>query len=156
MRYEIIYLVGGSQEANLEEIKKTVEKVITDFSGVWEEKEWTESKKLAYKIKKDNQGTYVARRFGLEEKTNIVEMKKQLSLLPEVLRFMISKTDDLPENYPGEIVEKKDAEKQPAKIGEEEKEPKKETPKEELVSEEKDVKMKEEDIDKKLEEILNI
>lgn len=169
MRYELIYLIGASEEANIESIKQEVEKIVSDFGGNWEEKEWTEKKRLAYKIGKDYQGTYIAKRFSLEEKDNMTEINTQIKLLaPRVLRFMISRTDDLPEL--GESMEsnkkesrdkeaetnvetKVEAKKEEAPAEKEEKVIKEKT-EEESKKEEK--KESQEDIDKKLEEILNI
>lgn len=158
MRYEIIYLIGASEEANLEKIGKEVEKIITDFSGVFEEKEWTEKRRLAYQINKDFQGTYIAKRFELEKKENLAEINNQLRLLSSVLRFMITKTDDLPELDEMEKREEKDFQRPvPAdKKAERKASPSKEIESEKKAKEAPVRKDSSEDIDKQLEEVLNI
>lgn len=170
MRYELIYLIGASEEANLEQIKKDVEKVITDFSGVFEEKEWTEKRKMAYQIGKDYQGTYFAKRFELENKESLAEINNQLRLLTQVSRFMIMKTDDIPEfdelekklarekraTQENTSREEKNQKEVPAKKAEAEKVEKAENKTVSSQEEPEKDQSTSEDIDKKLEEILNI
>jgi len=97
MTYELFYLIGTSQEAEIPEIKKEVESTVTAVGGVFQEKETTEKRRLSYKIKHENHGTYICRRFDLEEAEKISEITKNLNLNAKLLRFLISKTDDLPE-----------------------------------------------------------
>lgn len=194
MQYELLYLIGASQEAQTPEIKKEVEEAVTASEGVFQEKETVEKRRLSYKIKHENHGVYFCRRFELEEAEKIAEITKNLNLNTRILRFLISRTDDLPELKskeerieeaakrdknkdrkeirpetkkvsPAEKEESTPAQKQadekPAeKIAEKKEEPADETPKdEEKEIEEKSVeetKQSDEDIDKKLEEILNI
>lgn len=180
MQYELFYLVGVSKEAQLPEIKKEVETTVETAGGKFLEKETLEKRRLSYKIKHENHGIYLCRRFELEEIENISEIIKNLNLNIGVLRFLISKTDELPalksKEERMEDAAKRDNRKEqkeikpetkksaPAKKEEKAVEEKaevkseveeKEKTKEELVSA-KDTTDKGEDIDKKLEEILNI
>lgn len=97
MQYEIFYLIGASKEAQLEAIKSQVEDIVKEGGGIFLEKEVIEKRKLAYQIKHESHGFYLARRFDLEEREKLQEINKKLNLYPEVLRFILSKACDLPE-----------------------------------------------------------
>lgn len=108
MKYEICYLVGESNEAKLAEIKAGAEKIVSEEGGVFEGIETQDRRKLAYKVQKDVRGIYVTRRFELPEteeieKNPIGEMTKKLNLFGGVLRFLIIKADKLPELKQREI-----------------------------------------------------
>ena len=180
MRYELFYLVGVSKELELEKIKQEVDEIVTSHGGVFEEKITEEKRRMAYKIKKDTHGIYIAKRFSLEDTTHIGEIINKLNLNPGVLRFIVSDASELPELKTKEermeqeekrnVTEAMQREKQA--VIEKEKIMQKESalssanakPVEEkaVVSEEKsepEEKAKQEtaqDLDKKLEEILNI
>jgi ribosomal protein S6 len=169
MLYELFYLVGVSKEAELPKIKPEIQKIITGEGGVFEEKEVVEKRKLAYKVGRETHGFYVAHRFNLEETEKFSAINKKLGLYPGILRFIISRTEDLPELTTREERKEKEAAKikfipkkkeieSPAtktetKVREEKAAPaepvetEKETPKTEV---------SQDDIDKKLEELLNI
>ncbi|MCX6763531.1 MAG: 30S ribosomal protein S6 [Candidatus Moranbacteria bacterium] len=154
MLYELFYLVGMSQEAELPTIKTEVNEIIVSEGGVFEEKEVIEKRRLAYKIKQEVQGLYIARRFSLEDPEKIEAIRKQLNLYGRILRFLISRTDDLPELTSRE--ERKQAETKAAGARREiisavEKKTKPENTEKRLEKKESG-----DDIDKKLEEILNI
>ena len=159
MRYELFYLIGASQEAEMEKIKKAVYEIITSNGGVFEEKETLEKRRLSYKIKKETHGIYIARRFELEKTENFKEINSKLNLENRVLRFIISRANELPELKSKEerIGETKDKEKrkeirkkEQTKENKEESLPTSDLPKKQAKTEAK------EDIDTKLEEILNI
>lgn len=108
MKYEICYLVGESNDPRLAEIKAGVEKIITDETGTFSGIETMDRRKLAYKVEKDIRGMFVTRRFELPEqedadKNPINEMTKKLNLYADVLRFLIIKADKLPELKQREI-----------------------------------------------------
>jgi ribosomal protein S6 len=167
MRYELFYLVGVSKEAELDKIKTEVDEIVQSYGGVFEEKMTQEKRKMAYKIKKDTHGIYVAKRFSLEEPSNVPEIINKLNLNPGVLRFIISDASELPElktkeerieqeEKRGEVEKMREAKKEAAEL---EKNPvKKEeaTPIAPKTPEEETQKAEDaEAIDKKLEEILN-
>ncbi|MDR3559341.1 MAG: 30S ribosomal protein S6 [Candidatus Pacebacteria bacterium] len=185
MRYELFYLISGSKEAEVEKVKAEIKKLVTEAGGVFEEKETQEKRKLAYKIKHDTHGVYVASRFELENAESLNDISSKLNLNGGVLRFLLSRASELPElktkeerinealqkeSAPQRRKEEKTAkEKAPTEVKPIEK--KKETveaaPKEKPAAEtlqeeapeeksEEDQKKQNEDIDKKLEEILNI
>lgn len=164
MRYEIFYLIGASKEAEAEKIKGEVKELISSLGGVFEEKETQERRKLAYKIKQELQGIYIAQRFELEDIENIKEINRRMNLNHSVLRFIMSRADELPELKSKEerILE---AEKRISASIETKKEPalKKEITasaqseeKKKTISKEEKKITKLENIDDKLEEILNI
>jgi small subunit ribosomal protein S6 len=97
MQYEILYLIGATKESELEKIKTQVETIVKTEGGIFLEKEILEKRKLAYQIKHESHGFYLARRFDLEEKEKLQEINKKLNLYPEVLRFILSRAEDLPE-----------------------------------------------------------
>ncbi len=97
MQYEIFYLIVASKEPELERIKAQVEKIIQSLEGKFLEKEVIEKRKLAYPVRHENYGFYLARRFELEKKESLLEINKKINLYPEVSRFIISRAAELPE-----------------------------------------------------------
>jgi len=154
MQYELFYLVGSSKEADLETIKKEVSEIVTSEEGVFEEKQVNEKRKMAYKVQHETHGTYVAQRFNLEDPEKLQEINKKLNLYNKVLRFMVSKTSDLPE-----MLSREEREALKSKVAEARPMEKKAEPKREELhkpEEKRETNPTEDDIDKKLEEILNI
>lgn len=157
MTYELFYLVAGSKENELGKIKDAVKKIVAEEGGVFEVKETTEKRRLAYQIKHETHGIYSAQRFNLEDTEKFRTINRRLNLYPEVLRFLLSRSDELPELQTREerISASVKQEQRKVKFSE----PKKDPVKEKSVKGESasDVKpAKDEDIDKQLEEILNI
>lgn len=107
VEYELFYLVGETKEAELPHIKEAVAKMVTDEGGVFLAPETEEKRKLAYMVKKETRGIYIARRFTLpdhdeqdQETVEIHPMNKinrALMLSKDVLRFLILRADELPE-----------------------------------------------------------
>lgn len=149
MQYELFYLVAGSKEKELGKIKEAVKKIVAEEGGVFETKETTEKRRLAYSVKHETFGVYNALRFSLEDKDRFRVINKRMNLNPEVLRFIITRTDELPELMSREeriaASEQAVRRERQAEVKKIVPEPKKES--------KPAVK---EDIDKKLEEILNI
>lgn len=164
MQYELFYLVGANKEGELEAIKKEVSEIVTLEGGVFKEKQTEEKRKLSYEVKHQTHGIYIAQRFDLEDPTKVQEINRKLNLYVNILRFIISKADELPELLSKEERKAKSASAESQQKAFEKKEVKEETqekkfeaPKKEAGAEEKNITAKEEDdIDKKLEELLNI
>jgi len=162
MQYELFYLIGSSKEGELETIKKEVAEIVTAEGGAFLEKQTEEKRKLSYEVKHETHGIYIAQRFELEDPTQIQEINRKLNLHTGVLRFIISKADELPELLSKEERKAKaSTENQVKPIVKKEAAPvKKEEPaevkKEEVILEKETKKEADEDIDKKLEELLNI
>lgn len=178
--YELFYLVGESKESQLDRIKGEVEALVVAEGGSFVEGEKSEKRKLAYPVRKEIRGTYIAKRFMLADKNAreesvekgeenpISRMTRQINLYRDVLRFIIIRADELPP-----LVEKEGAAKVMDDMVKEEKKQKAEVvqkparkpkavsapkvEKEAKVAEEKEAPaLDEADIDKKLEEVLNL
>lgn len=170
MRYEILYLIGGSKEAEMEKIKGEVKELVSSLGGVFEEKETVEKRKTAYQIKQETHGIYIATRFELPETENINEISRKMNLNNNIMRFIISRADELPELKSKEErireaerrstvpAEKPEAKKEAVPQKETAKTAPKEETKEEVPAQPQEEKKitKLENIDDKLEEILNI
>lgn len=171
MQYELFYLVGASKESELDNIKKEVQAIVTEQGGVFSEKETQEKRRLSYMVKKENHGIYIARRFELEETQNLQEIIAKLNLNSNILRFVLSKANELPalqskEERMNEVAKKESNQKmreatKPAAKKEEA--PVKKVAEEKIIEkpveeklEKESGKLTDDDIDKKLEEILNI
>ncbi|MEF3692366.1 MAG: 30S ribosomal protein S6 [Candidatus Moraniibacteriota bacterium] len=106
MEYEICYLIGESKEADLEKIRPEIEGIITKHKGVFSEGEFLRKRRMAYEIKGEKRGTYVARRFTIPSKDEreelypdydiMGEINKELRFNQNLLRYILIKTDDLP------------------------------------------------------------
>jgi ribosomal protein S6 len=161
MRYELFYLIGASREADTDKIKEEVSKIVTEAGATFEEKETLEKRKMSYQIKHETHGIYIAQRFELDSE-KIQEVSTKINLHPGVLRFIISRADEMPELRSKEE-RISDANAKPIQREEKPVEKKREKKKEEKPTvEEKpeetiaEKAKKDDDIDKKLEEILNI
>ncbi len=103
MQYELFYLIGERQEANLAEIREEISKMLVSEKATLLDPEVTEKRKLAYEIKHQNKGTYVTRRFELPEdlaseaESGIQSITRKLNLNSNVLRSIIVKASELPE-----------------------------------------------------------
>lgn len=159
MEYELFYLVGQNSEDKLDEIRTEIGKIFSEEGAKFQEMEVINKRKLSYEIKHQQKGTYITRRFNLptndywsgndsENQGNdaLQRITRKLNLYPDLMRFLIVKADELPE------LKQKETES-----------PKKEITRNERKSKpfvkndaKKETKKDEENIDKKLEEILNI
>ncbi|HBI50850.1 MAG TPA: hypothetical protein DEA89_04030 [Candidatus Moranbacteria bacterium] len=109
MQYELFYLIGERQEASLPAIKEGVNAILALEKATMVGEELSEKRKLAYEIKHQNKGTYITRRFELpeidfwadeangEKEFGIQAITNKLNLNVDVLRFLIVKTQDLPD-----------------------------------------------------------
>jgi ribosomal protein S6 len=114
VEYELFYLVGESKEAELPTIREEVEKIVKQFGGEFLSAETSEKRTLAYAVRKEKRGTYIARRFTIAARGDepfvevkgdpkdhpIVAMTKQLQLFSDIFRFFILRADELPELAP--------------------------------------------------------
>lgn len=120
MEYEICYLIGESKEADLDKIRPGVEDIIKKHKGTFLEGEFVKKRRLAYEIKNEKRGTYVARRFSIPSKDEreenfpdydiMGEINKELRFNQDILRYMLVKTDDLPSLKELELAEEKNRE----------------------------------------------
>ena len=117
IEYELFFLVGESQESQKSAIAERVVAIVQENGGTFLEPITEEKRKLAYEIKGESRGTFIARRFTLpsvderpeevsEELHPLETINRQLQLDRGVLRFIIVRADTLPELKPIERVEK--------------------------------------------------
>ena len=113
MEYELLYLVGESKDAELPKIREDVATIVREVGGEFLPAETEEKRSLAYEIRKERRGTYIARRFTLptrgddpfvedaESKENAIDtITRKLKLYPGVLRALILRAEKLPELKP--------------------------------------------------------
>lgn len=105
--YEILFLIGQNEESRLKELESEVEKIITSIGGKFSEDRWQDGRKLAYPIKHQMRGTYIARRFEMSKQDiwaketqekqpdPTAEATKKLNLLDSILRFTIVRAEGL-------------------------------------------------------------
>lgn len=110
IEYELFYLVGETKESELPRIKEAVEALVKAEGGVFLAPETEEKRKLAYEVKKEIRGIYIARRFTLPDADEVDTMGREegaqhplsrinraLTLSHDVLRFIVIRAEDLPE-----------------------------------------------------------
>jgi ribosomal protein S6 len=81
--YELVVLLPSKEEE--EKIKKT----ITDNKGKIIKEEFLSEKSLAYPIKKHNQALYYSYTFSLEEKKNVLNLRKELNFNDKIIRYLL-------------------------------------------------------------------
>ena len=138
--YELLYLVPATYtEEELVPIKERVKDLIKKFEGEITAEDSFGKKKLAYPIKANHQGYYLLYEFDLDGQ-NLKELDRSLKLANEVLRhIIISRKPRVAAQVKVAVEPAK-----PAKV---------EPPSEKRVEREKG-KIKLEDLDEKLDEIL--
>ena len=109
--YELEYVIGETKEAELPRINADVEALLVGEGASFLPGETMDKRKLAYAIKKEIRGTYIARRFTVpqeeealaeelakrkDESDFIARVTKKLNLSKDVLRFLMLRADDLP------------------------------------------------------------
>ncbi len=163
--YELLYIIPGSlPEAEVPQNIAKVSALLAEFGAQVESQEELGLRKLAYKIKQEKQGFYVCVVFEMAKKM-LPQLNAKLGLLPEVLRFLVIKTKKITaaDKAQAAAVQEKIKAKKTEKIKKElaaqeateakEKEEIKKTPA--PVAPPKDGKVSMEDLDKKLDEILD-
>lgn len=112
MQYELFFLVGESKEPKLDNIKEDMKSTVTREGGIFQEPQISEKRKMAYRVKGEIRGTYVAERFDLPEKDSdenkgvnkIQNITKKMNLNQDVLRFIIVNARELPELKPHKAI----------------------------------------------------
>jgi len=138
--YELLYLVPAKfTDEEIEQAKNLVKELITKHGGNITLEDSLGKKKLAYPIKKILQGAYLLIEFDIEGE-NLKKFNEDLRLEPKILRHQVIKKAISTPSFVDITKELIDAE--PAKVEKEEKK----------VEDKKKVKI--EDLDKKLDEIL--
>lgn len=158
--YELLYLVSGNfTEAELTPIREKVLNYIKKYEGEISFEDSFGKKKLAYPIKIDHQGYYLIAEFNLDG-AKLKDLEKDVSLTNEVLRHMVVKKKlpksgtapkptlnmDIEPRHEDRGSRHKPAHKPVSKPAE--------MPKVEIKPEEEKDKLKLENLDEKLDEIL--
>ncbi|MDZ7798746.1 MAG: 30S ribosomal protein S6 [Patescibacteria group bacterium] len=87
--YELLYIVSGKiAEDEQKNITNQVESLIKKLEGNLTLSESLGKKKLAYPIKKNDHGSYYVNEFDMEE-NKLKELEKNLKLINEIIRFLI-------------------------------------------------------------------
>jgi ribosomal protein S6 len=114
IEYELLYLVAESKEVDLARIKEEVKTIVEGEGGTYAGVEKLEKRKLAYAIKRETRGTYIAQRFTTPDKNDreasveagepsiLGRINHKVTLYRDVLRFIIVRADDLPPLIPEE------------------------------------------------------
>ena len=164
-RYELMYIIPTVfDEDKIKEIIKNTSSQIKSAGGVVIKEEDLGHKKLAYRINQQHTGHYVLLEFDLA-KDKLGSIEKKLRLSDEILRFLIAKI--IPKTEEDLAKEKEVAKKIEAKekekivkeiedIKKKDKEEEKPAPEVKLPEDKKeDKRVSLEDLDKKLDEILD-
>jgi ribosomal protein S6 len=114
IEYELLYLIAESKEIDLARIREEIKAIVEAEGGTYIGAEKLEKRKLAYAVKREVRGTYIAQRFttldrnareeSIEagEPSVIGRINRKLTLYRDVLRFIIVRADDLPSLAPEE------------------------------------------------------
>lgn len=104
--YELFYLIGETRKGDFRTIDQEVRAIVATHGGTWKDKQVTEERRLAYPIKHERRGLYVAERFTLPDADDrdgtdlpdnpVAAMSRELGLHAGVLRFIIVDAADLP------------------------------------------------------------
>lgn len=87
-KYETVIIIGGN---TTEEERKTVINKVKDYiskNGILEETEELGLKRLAYEVKKQNQGYYYVINFELKSE-DIYELERIYRITDEILKFIV-------------------------------------------------------------------
>lgn len=118
--YELFYLVGETKEAELPRIREEVEALVKEKGGEFLAAETSDKRRLAYEIKGETRGFYIARRFTLPDRNELVGaeleakiaegdaiayLTKKLALSKDILRVLFLRAEELPELKPIERTE---------------------------------------------------
>jgi small subunit ribosomal protein S6 len=106
--YELVALLHPDLEIDLDKPLKKIEKIITDLGGkILKTDNWGK-RKLAYPIKKQDFAVYFYYDLELKPET-IDKLDKTLNITEEVIRHLVSKHEEFPEE------ESKDSDKEDKK-----------------------------------------
>ncbi|MFA6255324.1 MAG: 30S ribosomal protein S6 [Patescibacteria group bacterium] len=145
--YELLYLVGANYtDEELMPIKEKVKELLKKFGGEITLEDSLGKKKLAYPIKGNHQGYYLLMEFNIDG-AKLKELNQNLKLTSEVLRHVVvSRKIETPSLLKTTAAKLKTAEQKEREV--------KITPEEERKTEPEKGKIKLEDLDQRLDEIL--
>jgi small subunit ribosomal protein S6 len=96
MEYELLFFTSVSNEDNMDSIKREIVQILEGL-GAKPAGDFTDigKRKLAYPIKRNTHAFFSFVRFTLDEKQNIPEIEKRLSLFDKVIRHIIVRADEI-------------------------------------------------------------
>ena len=94
MKYETMFIVKSDLSSEKKEVLfKDIADIITKNDGkVINQKIWADKAKLAFSIKKQEEGTYYLMQFDINP-LNITKLKQLWRLNEDILRFLILRMD---------------------------------------------------------------
>ncbi len=114
IEYELLYLIAESKEVDLTRIREEVKAIVEAEGGTYTGAEKLEKRKLAYAIKREVRGTYIAQRFTTPDRNDrevsveagepsiLGRINHKLTLYRDVLRFITVRAENLPALLPEE------------------------------------------------------
>ena len=154
MNYELSFIIGANvPETEHQAVQKDILSYLDKVGAkVIKEAHSMGRRKLAYPIKKQKHGFYVFLEFSLEDKAGLKQLDGQLKLNNNLLRYLVIKKDPAASKD-----EQKQAARRPASAAKAKPEMGESKPTKEVkpVVKEEKVKIDLDDIDKKLDELLD-
>jgi small subunit ribosomal protein S6 len=96
-KYEIVYLLSSElEEKKIESLKSEIKKIIEKNEGKISQEKELGKRKLAYKIGPNYYALYCFLTFEVE-KEKVKFLNRDLGLLPDILRFLITDFAEFPE-----------------------------------------------------------
>ena len=109
MNYELNFLVLQSKTEQLPEIKEEVKKILENYQAKITDELHYKKRKLAYEIQHEHYGFYTVYRFDLDDGEKIKEIIRELNLNDKVARYVLVRSDELPE-LPHDLIQPKKTE----------------------------------------------
>lgn len=96
MEYELLFFASLANEERIPEIKREIEEAIAKFGGkISADFSDIGKRKLAYPIKKQTHAFFSFCRFALDEKENLAELNRRLTLNEKIMRHLIVRADEV-------------------------------------------------------------
>ncbi len=92
--YDLLYIIPApNTKEDVKQINQNIKEKIKNLKGIIVKEKNLGNKKLAYPIEKKDKGFYISIQFKLD-RSNLKEIKNQLSSSSNILRHMITKTSE--------------------------------------------------------------
>ena len=93
-KYELVYIVRPDiEEGDLEGVTAKIGQLVTGSGGELAQLDSWGLRRLAYRIRKFREGYYVLAKVNLEP-TGLVELRRGLALMEEVIRYLLVRVDE--------------------------------------------------------------
>jgi small subunit ribosomal protein S6 len=96
MEYEINFLVLQSHTETVDKLRDKVKSLIKEHEGTTTDELVYKKRRLAYEIKHEMYGFFTVLRFTLENNSDILDLKRELNLVQDIIRYVIVRADALP------------------------------------------------------------